>query len=448
MKLDHRFVLAAGLIAAFTVACGDDDGGTDTGTDTGADVGSDVDSDTMGGEDIVVSENITADTTWTAENRYLLQNLTFITGGATLTIEPGTTVYGADGSALVVASDGMIDAQGTATNPIVFTSDQAPGSRAPGQWGGVVMLGNAPINVTSNNIEGMEASDLSAYGGSNAAHDCGTIRYARIEFAGSVFGTDNELNGLTVGGCGSDTELSYIQVHRGLDDGVEFFGGTANADHIVITRPGDDGLDWDQGFSGQVQHLIIQQDGAGGERGFEGDNLEGAHDSTPRSNPHIWNATLVSSGTNAEQLGMKVRRGSSGMFGNFIVMNFMEGAIDVDSVESGAEVTAGNMTFQNFLFFNIGADGSTYFDVDSEDDDGGVDEDAVLRASAGMVFDTDPMLAAPNDLAAPDFTPAAASPATAGATPPAGFDASATYMGAIEPGGTDWTLGWTAYPEN
>src|SRR5688500_2406277 len=208
----------------------------------------------------VPAGDITASTTWTATHIYVLEGYVFVTGG-TLTIEAGTTVQGKNGSALTITKNAKLDAQGTVDTPIVFTS--AMPTAASGDWGGVVMLGQAPINVVggTNNVEGFPTSygDRIAYGGTDAAHDCGKLKYARIEYAGFALAVDNELNGLTLGGCGTSTVVDYVQVHLGLDDGVEVFGGTVNIRHIVITQPDDDGLDWDRGWTGTAQYVVIQQ---------------------------------------------------------------------------------------------------------------------------------------------------------------------------------------------
>ena len=299
-----------------------------------------------------VGENITADTTWTADNVYRLTATIYVVD-ATLTIEPGTLIVGNNGSALVITSTAMIMAQGTAAEPIVFTSSQAPANRVGGDWGGVVMLGSAPINVTSNNIEGLEAAGISSYGGSDSAHNCGTMSYVRIEYAGFTFGTDNELNSLTLGGCGSATSLDHIQTSFGLDDGIEFFGGNANLKYAVVSQTGDDSLDWDQGFSGNIQFFVAQQSEGLGDRTIEADNLSDNPSATPISNPTVYNATLIGGGAaNTEQLGMKLRVGTRGQLFNFIVMNFGGGAVDFDGDETQAAVASGDMVLSNFLFFN------------------------------------------------------------------------------------------------
>ena len=131
------------------------------------------------------------------------------------------------------------------------------------------------------------------YGGTDNAWNCGELQYVAHPVRRLHLGANNELNGLTLGGCGTQTKLSYIQVHRGLDDGIEFFGGTANMDHILVSGVDDDGLDWDFGWSGKVQFLIVHQAYGTGDKGFEADNFVDTESITPRSNPEIWNATMI-----------------------------------------------------------------------------------------------------------------------------------------------------------
>ncbi len=428
-------------------ACGsDEEPVSDTGTDAGADVGgSDTGSDVTDGPcanapaTVTVNADITEDTTWCAASEIVIEDLTFVTG-ATLTIEAGTTVMGTDGAALVIANDAMINAVGTADAPIVFTSTFGDQAEA-GDWGGLVLLGKASINVGTSNIEGMDASSASAYGGTDDTHNCGTLRYVRIEYGGFVFGEDNELNGLTVGGCGSDTTLEYIQVHKGLDDGVEFFGGTASIKWAVVSQTDDDGFDWDEGWRGNAQFLVVQQSGSVGDKGFESDNLGDDNDAAPRSNPTIYNVTMVSPGTNADQTGMHIRRGTAATIANVIIAGFDGEAVDIDGA-----VTAGlwgtDLTFSHVI--NV-ANGDWADETGDDDDDAGFDEAAMFAAIPGYKTD-DPMLGDWQSLTAPNFVPAADGSATGGAATPGGWFSDAAYYGAFEPGGNDWTTGWTAFP--
>ncbi len=487
MCIRKTWLIAAAMAGAIgIVGCGDDDGDglitADLGADLGYDLGlsPDLGLEDMGGDvpdmgtpedmgpvdgggrdcgalasrpEVHKTGNIGAES-WTCDNVYVLDALTFVTSG-TLSIEAGTVVKGsADGAALVITRDATIDAQGTAAQPIVFTSSLLGTATAPaaGNWGGVVLLGRATNTITGGEgaIEGISPSDTrGTYGGTDDAHDCGTIRYARIEYAGFRFGMDNELNGLTVGSCGTGTELDFIQVNQGKDDGVEFFGGTASIKHLVVTSVQDDSIDWDRGWRGNVQFFIAQQGGVSGEdRGIEGDNDPMNPDASPRTNPTIYNASFISQGTAAAS-GTEVatfKNGSAGTLRNVIFTQYIQG-ITIEGTATAAQVTGGNLKIENSLFFGIGPTGTEYFTAASD-----AAAVAVFNAAAAMNrFGTDPGLPATAlDIAAPSFVPAAGSAAaTGGATPPAAggfFDTTATFVGAVEPGATTlWYAGWTRF---
>ncbi|HWO10821.1 MAG TPA: hypothetical protein VNN80_15110 [Polyangiaceae bacterium] len=409
-----------------------------------------------GGTEEHVSGDITANTTWTSGNTYVLDDITYVVSGVTLTIEPGTTIKGGGiGSALIVVRGGRLVAEGTAASPILFTSDIAEGLRGPGDWGGVALLGAAPTNVDGPQLEGIEAlGGRGAYGGTDPAHDCGSLEYVRIEFAGFEFSMDNELNGLTLAGCGTGTNIDYVQVHRGSDDGIEIFGGTVDIHHVVLSNIQDDSLDWDFGWTGRAQFLVARHDAATSDAGFEADNGNPSTDVQPRSAPTIYNATLVGSAGSGSP-GMVLRRGTWGTIYNTIVTGFPVSGVDIRDTFSvdGTATAPPSLLVANSIFFNNGTDGAEHGDADGTgdaDDDGGFDENAYVRGEAfANRFDVDPGLASAADVSAPSFVPAAGSAAASGAaTPPAGLDARATYVGAFAPGGADWTSGWTAYPQN
>lgn len=430
-----RFVCGISLLALLA-GCSDEESSTNNTADTG----------TPAATEITVSSDIDADTTWTSGTTVFLSTLIVVKNNATLTIEPGVTVKGDNGSALVISRGAKINAAGTAASPIVFTSSKAEGSRAAGDWGGVVLLGNASINLAGGegNIEGMPAGPASLYGGTDDASSCGSLKYVRIEFAGYVFGTDNELNGLSVGGCGSATELDFIQSHLGKDDGVEMFGGTANIKHLLVTQVTDDSLDYDQGWRGNVQFLAIQQSSSVGDKAIEGDNLKDVVDSTPRSRPTVFNATIVGSGANAEQGGLHIRRGAGLTLKNSIIANFQAGAVDLDGAAVPALVGDSTLDFSNIDFFGNGAD---QFPADTNDAD--FDEAAYFGNTAKGFVTVDPQFAS-TSLTAPNFATANTAVQSGGATPPSGgfFDTAATYHGAFAPTGASWTAGWTSFPAN
>ncbi len=401
-----------------------------------------------------ITQDITADTTWSADHVYELKANVFV-DGAVLTIQPGTVIKGNLNSSLAIASTSRLVAEGTVAAPIVFTSTAAQGSRRAGDWGGLVLLGKAPINVQGgvDNIEGYPESALTQYGGGDAAHDCGTLRYVRVEFAGYRLGGNNELNGITLGGCGSATVVDYVQVHRGLDDGIEFFGGTANLKHAVITLSDDDGLDWDQGWTGKVQYLVTQQNRLLGNHGIEADNSSATPNATPRSAPTLYNVTLIGSdraaGSAAQtQGGAILRVGTAGKLHNAVFAYFNDFAVDINGADSKAEADAGRLEIRDSLFFSKKVDYATAFPIGAS---GATDESAFLFGDAAKGNQVaDPLLNAAIYVAGetPSFVPAAGSPALTGPAPvgDAFFDAGATFIGAVGP--TDWTAGWTAFPES
>ncbi|MCB9603288.1 MAG: hypothetical protein H6722_33370 [Sandaracinus sp.] len=447
-----RIGIAAAMLGA--VACGDDDGptpGTDSGVDGGMTTMMDGDvpmPDTgMPGTEVMVDADITTDTTWTSDNVYVLTGQIFVRDGATLTIQPGTEIHGsADNTVLIVTATGSIDAQGTATNPIVFTSHLDVGNRAPSDWGGVVLLGRAPINVPggTNTVEGLPPdAALGEYGGTDAAHDCGTLRYVRIEWAGFEFAMDKEFNGLTVAGCGSDTVLEHIQVHGSSDDGIEFFGGSANLKHAVISRCQDDSLDTDEGYAGNIQFLVVMQDDTGDE-GWEADNLESDNGATPRSAARVYNATFIGGAADGQK-GIRWRRGTAGTFANSILTNFGDDCIEVNGNASIEQANSGGLLATNSLFSECGGGTVGFVFEPSETDPASFTGDW----DALNTLDMAPMLPALS-LTAPNFVPPAASPAatldTADLPTGVSFFEAADYLGAFEPGGTDWSAGWTSYP--
>ncbi len=410
----------------------------------------------VGSKRVVVNQSIIEDTTWSADKEYILSAPIFVDGAARLTIEPGTRIQGEPGSALIVTQDAQIMAKGRASAPIIFTSSQAPGERERGDWGGVVLLGKAPINQGSALIEGLDSSDTRGrFGGSDPSHNCGVLEYVRVEFAGFEAFVDNELNGLTLGGCGSDTIVRHVQVHKALDDGIEVFGGTVNLSNIVISGPGDDAFDWDMGWQGKLQFMVAQMHGDDGDNALEGDNSSSDDNATPRSEPTFYNLTLI--GGNTQQTahrGMTIRRGSGGQFGNILLMGFSQEAIDLRGSNIRNLVSQNRLNFSGLLLDNI--NGGRYFsdEAGESDDDGGFDEARYFsNPSANARFSLDlRMPAEVFNAYAPNFTPMSHSPARDKSVPiPQGefWDESANFIGAIRPGApSNWLAQWTAFPSS
>jgi hypothetical protein len=223
-----------------------------------------------------VSGDITVNTTWTSDKVWEISGVVRVKSGATLTIQAGTFIKakplaaGVATGALVITKSGKIDAQGTAASPIIFTSynlldGNAATTATPGDFAGVVILGDDQVNngLTTNVIEGLgdqpTVSDF-YYGGSNAAHNAGTISYVRIEFAGRILDDGIEINGLTFGGVGALTTVNHVQVSYGRDDSFEFFGGRVNASYLVSFAPDDDNFDFDLGYTGTITKAIAIAD--------------------------------------------------------------------------------------------------------------------------------------------------------------------------------------------
>lgn len=387
---------------------------------------------------------ISSDTTWDCQHRYVLSQgqLTIVTN-ATLTIKPGTTILGQSGSGLVITSSGRIDAAGQANAPIVFTSAKQPGTRQMGDWGGILLLGKAPINAEGGVAEAEGVPTTAGYaefGGSDETHDCGHISYTRIEFSGFQVSPDNELNALGVAGCGSETSLHHIQAHRGSDDGFEFWGGAPEVHHLVSSLNDDDLLDWTDGFSSYVQFVVLHNPV---DTGIEGDNSEVDYSLSPRTVPQVSNLTLVGGSNN----GILLRRGSWGQFYNSIILGNANLAVDLRDDETLTGTTNGSLTIQHSIFWDNG-DGNPF--ADDPKFDGDFDEEAYFSEERfGNSFDVNPNLVDPTNPTAPNFTPANDTVREGAIEVPDGFyDTTAKYIGAFEPGGEDWTAGWTAYPEN
>jgi hypothetical protein len=313
--------------------------------------------------DTVISADITANTTLGA-CEYELDGTIFVQPGVVVTIRPGATIKGravsGDGtpSALVFlqgdcASLGgdnqpaagedfsaRINAVGTASQPIIFTSDQAVGEKASGQWAGVVFNGCSQTNVPGGvgSSEGFAVAVSFGGGGANDILDesSGVARYVRAEFAGRELAPNNELNVWTMNSLGSCTDFSFIQAHAGADDGFEWFGGTNNMRNVVATANRDDNFDWQLGSAIKVQFGVIQQTAGNvdtaGSNGFEGDNNETTNTLTPYSDPRICNITAIgdTTATGGTNLGMLLRRGTAGRIAKSIFHCWDDGGMRLD----------------------------------------------------------------------------------------------------------------------
>jgi len=252
---------------------------------------------------INVTTNITTNTTWNKTNVYDLETFVYVKNNATLTINKGTLIRGdkATRGSLIITTAGTINAIGTANEPIVFTSEYVAGTRQTGDWGGIIILGEAPINVAggTTTIEGGLTGDVAdrTYGGANPTDNSGTLRFIQIHFAGIAFSANNEINSLTMGGVGSGTDISYIQVTFAGDDSYEWFGGTNNAKYLIALDAIDDDFDTDFGYVGLNQFLVTRRSTAkfdvSGSTMFESDNNATGTTVTPKTSPVFTNVTGI-----------------------------------------------------------------------------------------------------------------------------------------------------------
>jgi hypothetical protein len=297
-----------------------------------------------GSENTILEGRITQNRTLKADYTYTIRGIVYVTNGAVLTIEPGTKIVGdmAQKGVLVIARNSKLVADGTQDKPIVFTSPAANPQR--GDWGGVVLLGNAPTNSSYNGQTGVgeiegginNSDGLGLYGGSNPADNSGILRYVRIEYAGYAFLPDKEVNGLTMGGVGNQTIMDFIQVSYANDDAFEWFGGTVNAKHLIAFKSLDDDFDTDNGFSGKVQFGIIMRDSAVADisksEAFESDNDANGSSTTPQTSAVFSNitvlgpkATLNNVGNNLYLAAAQIRRNSSISIFNSIIAGWGTG---------------------------------------------------------------------------------------------------------------------------
>ena len=442
MKRMLHLLLAFGLTFAMVSmsSCGNDD---DDNDDDGAVVVEELEELEPGV--YLLEGRYTSDLTLPGEFQYLLRSAVFIEGGATLIIEPGAVIFGENSTlgTLVIAQGAKIMAEGTADAPIVFTSDQPVGSRGRGQWGGLIINGRAPIN------QGQTAfgeGDTGTYGGNDPNDSSGVLSYIRVEYAGIEFSPDNELNGIAFQGVGAGTQVDHVQVHFNQDDGIEFFGGTVNLKYALVTGARDDSFDWTDGWTGKGQFWVAQHRGDDADQGIEADNSNDDNDATPRSNPTVYNVTLIGDPDGPESdIGMLLREGTAGVFRNFIVTGFNESGLNVDQVRTTELAESGELTVANSIFF--GNNPGNF----AEPGDEGFDEAAWALEPGLNNAEVDPKLGAPFSKTSPDFRPGAG-PATDGSVPVAnppsnGFFEPVNFIGGVDPN-NDWTAGWTTTAQN
>jgi len=379
----------------------------------------------------------TGTTTWTKDKVYLLDGFVFVNSGDVLTIEPGTVIKGKPGtgasaSALIVARGGQINACGTAAEPIIFTFEADPldgsvGMTTTGQWGGLMLLGSASLNTvpSTQNIEGIPTSETrGSYGGTDDNDNSGSLCYVSIRHGGTDIGAGNEINGLTLGGVGAATSIHHIEVVANADDGVEFFGGTANLKHILVSNVLDDSYDYDQGYRGKGQFWVAIEN-ANSDRGGEHDGGTSPEDGLPYATPVIYNATYIGNGASR---AITFRDNAGGEYHNTVFHNFGKG-IDIEDLATGedskARLDAGELVLADIVLSSIGS--NNIVDNNGTDLSGHTNVSGISTSAAGITT-ANPV--------------PSASLGTGTASSDTWYD-NVTYLGAFDANGSNWASGWT-----
>ncbi|MBS1747608.1 MAG: hypothetical protein JST21_15705 [Bacteroidetes bacterium] len=461
-----KFLALAGLITLFANACrkiemdnyiiGDGNGG-----------GADSNQSTL------LEGKITSDRTLKSNLVYKLRGIVYVTGGAKLIIEPGTIIMGESASkgSLVITKGSQIIADGTKENPIVFTSDAATPKR--GDWGGVVICGNAKTNASFNGQSGIgqveggvnNGEGLGLYGGTDDNDNSGILRYVRIEYAGYAYLPDNELNGLTLAGVGSGTTVDYVEIYKANDDAIECFGGNVNLKHTIFISTLDDDFDTDNGYSGKVQFGIIMRDSSIADisksESWESDNDANGSALLPQTSAVYSNITVIGPrattaniGNSLFLAGAQIRRNSSISIFNSVILGYPTGIL-IDA--SKGIPTDNNIRLNTLMIQNTFVAGCVNA-VDyaaNPTPTGWIVDSAIAWFNSpdfgNKTFSTvdQLQLTAAFNYLNPDFTPMAGSPllnaASFSNTKLQGFT-TVDYVGAVGPAGSedaDWWKGWS-----
>lgn len=387
----------------------------------------------------VLSGTYTSDLRLRSNFDYVLSGGVFIGGdnadSAAITIDPGVRVMGESGSDFLVINRGSkIHANGTPDAPIIMTSanDADATSSTRGQWGGLIINGNAPINGCSEGTVLCEAQgegSTGLFGGNDPNDSSGNLNYLQLRYAGFEITPENELNGIAFQGVGDGTNVDYVQVHNNADDGVEFFGGTVNARHLMLTGIADDSLDWVLGWQGKAQYVVAVQTDIG-DQGIEADNNSANRDSQPRSRPMIANMTLL--GNANGDLGVLLREGTGANLINSVVSGFGDACMDIDNAATfdNAGSSATNLTGELTMTHSV-VDCEVNFDEELEDN---WSVEAWFVNQAGNVAGGAGMDSYINSAAVNEVMPG---------MPEGSFLDQVDFVGAVKDSENDWTRGWT-----
>lgn len=386
---------------------------------------------------MTVNSNITTNTTWATGQTILLQGPIYVKNNAVLTIQPGVVIRGekaSAGSALIITKGAQINAVGTAAQPIVFTTDQAPGAinRAVGDWGGLIILGNGALNIAGGlaNVEGLPVSADSEYGGGSTPNNndnSGSLSYVRIEFGGYVYAPNKEINGLTMGGVGKGTQIDHVQVSYTNDDAFEWFGGAVNAKYLVSFRNLDDDFDTDNGWSGYVQFGLIVRDpsladnpSVSTSEGFESDNDATGSANTPLTSGVFSNITGIGPyrGNSAQTIAsgyrraLRLRRNTNLKVFNSIFMDFKTGLF-IDGAAADGNANSGALKFKyNLIATTSGVNPKT---VETTTANVNVNGAWYVSQPNDSLNSSNGILVTPWNYTSPDYRPVASNTVTGGA---------------------------------
>jgi hypothetical protein len=303
-----------------------------------------------------LSGNISATTTLTADKEWILKGYVYVTDGAKLIIQPGTIIKSdiSEKGALCIERGAQLIAEGTSAKPIVFTSGRAVGEKQPGDWGGIVILGRAKTNRTSEPT--IEGGIGRAYGGTNDLDNSGILKYVRIEYAGVAAMPNSEINALTLGGIGSGTIIENVQTIYANDDAFEFFGGTVSPKNLYAFSTADDDFDFDFGYTGTITNGVAKRDPQFVDNGDAGNGVECDNDgtgssATPFTHPKLYNMILIGPNTSTalsnHNLGLRFRRATQFTMKNSIIWGWMKGGLSLESNETAQFVKDGVSVFEN-----------------------------------------------------------------------------------------------------
>lgn len=310
MKKNWKFAMMAFVAGmTFMTSCSNSDDPVTDGTDNGGDSQTEY----------VLDSDITSDVTLEAGKEYKLNGGIHVKSGATLTIPEGVTIiaqYDDNVDYILVEQGAKINAQGTASNPIVMTSTK----KEYGAWGGIHICGYAHTNAEGGT--GKSEIGNAPYGGNNDADNSGVLKYIRLEYTGYAFDEEHEANGVSFYGVGNGTTVEHLQAYKGSDDGFEFFGGSVNVKYLVSTSCSDDSFDWTEGWNGKAQFLVAYQEkesslGYNCDCLMECDNNGNNNAATPIAHPVIANATLIGNGSDSQ--GVRLRAGTEVELYNSII---------------------------------------------------------------------------------------------------------------------------------